>query len=173
MMISFHNDIEHGYIIWPLGISIILLGVGIRVSSTKHIGRRIPTMKKKGKELVRTGPYAIVRNPLYIGNIMIATGLSILSGFIWLIPVLILYFFILNHFVVLYEEKKLLSRWGDEYQTYLNEVPRWMPRVRESHGVKISGFTWIQDVKVEVPSLSVILLVVAIFVLKDFINHIK
>ena len=173
MMISFHNDIEYGYIIWPLGISIILLGVGIRVWSTKHIGRRIPTMKKKGKELVRTGPYAIVRNPLYIGNIMIATGLSILSGFIWLIPVLILYFFILNHFVVLYEEKKLLSRWGDEYQTYLNEVPRWMPRVRESHGVKISGFTWIQAVKVEVPSLSVILLVVAIFVLKDFINHIK
>lgn len=173
MMISFHNDIEHDYIIWPLGISIVLLGVGIRVWSTKHIGRRIPTMKKKGKELVRTGPYAIVRNPLYIGNILIATGLSILSELIWLVPFFILYFFILNHFVVLYEEKKLLSRWGDEYQTYLSEVPRWMPKVKEWHGAKTNSFTWIRAVRAEVPSLSVILFVVAIFVFKDFINRIK
>ncbi len=136
MMISFHNDIEDDYIIWPLGISIVLLGVGIRVWSTKHIGRRIPMMKKKGKELVRTGPYAIVRNPLYIGNILIATGLSILSELIWLVPFLILYFFMLNYFVALYEEKKLLSRWGDEYQTYLSEVPDGCQRLKNGMGLK-------------------------------------
>jgi len=130
-------------------------------------------MKKKGKMLVRTGPYAIVRNPLYIGNILIATGLSILSELIWLVPFLFLYFFLLNHFVVLYEEKRLLSKWGDEYQTYLDEVPRWMPRVKQWHRVKTDSFTWIRAVKAEVPSLSVILLVVAIFVLKDFIHHMK
>ncbi len=173
MMIYSHGEIEDGYIIWPLGISIVLLGVGARAWSTKHVGRRLLGMKKKGKMLIRTGPYSIVRNPLYIGNISIAAGLSILSELIWLVPFLILYFFMLNHFVVLYEEKKLLSRWGDEYQTYLNEVPRWMPRVKKWHGVKADSFTWIRAVKAEVPSLSVILFVVAIFVLKDFINHTK
>jgi protein-S-isoprenylcysteine O-methyltransferase Ste14 len=173
MMISSYGEIEHDYIIWPLGISIVLLGASVRVWSTKHIGRRIVSMKKKGKMLVRTGPYAIVRNPLYIGNILIATGLSILSELIWLVPFLLIYFFLLNHFVVLYEEKKLLTRWGDEYQTYLNEVPRWVPRVRERHGIKGDGFTWTRAVKAEVPSLFVILFGVAIFVFKDYINHIK
>ena len=173
MMVSFYGEIEHDYIIWPLGISIVLLGVGIRVWSTKHVGRRILRMKKKGKMLVRTGPYAIVRNPLYMGNILIAVGLSILSELIWLVPFLILYFFLLNHFVVLYEEKKLLSRWGDEYQTYLNEVPRWLPKVKEWHGVKADGFTWIRAVKAEVPSLFLILFVVAIFVFKGYIHLIE
>jgi protein-S-isoprenylcysteine O-methyltransferase Ste14 len=173
MVISFYGETERDHVIWPLGISIVLFGVGVRIWSTKHVGRRILSMKKKGKVLVRSGPYAIVRNPLYVGNILIATGLSILSELIWLVPFLILYFFLLNHFVVLYEEKRLLSRWGDEYQTYLNEVPRWIPRVKEWYGVKTKSFTWIRAVKAEVPSLFLILFVVAIFVFKDFIYHIK
>jgi protein-S-isoprenylcysteine O-methyltransferase Ste14 len=173
MMVSFYGEIECDYIIWPLGILIVLLGATVRVWSTKHVGRRLLGMKKKGKMLVRMGPYAIVRNPLYIGNILIATGFSILSELIWFAPFVFLYFFLLNHFVVLYEERKLLSRWGDEYQTYLNEVPRWMPSFKNWHGVKIDGFTWIQAIKAEVPSLSLILFGVAIFIFKDYISHIK
>jgi protein-S-isoprenylcysteine O-methyltransferase Ste14 len=173
MMICFYGETEQDWIIWPLGISIVLLGATVRVWSTKHVGRRMLRVKKKGKMLVRMGPYAIVRNPLYIGNILIATGFSMLSELIWFVPFVFLYFFLLNHFVVLYEEKKLLDRWGDEYQTYLNEVPRWMPSFKDWHGVKIDSFTWIQAVKAEVPSLFLILFGVAIFVLKDLIYHIK
>jgi len=173
MMVSSYGKIEQDWIIWPLGIAIVLLGASVRVWSTKQVGRRIVRAKKKGKTLVRTGPYAIVRNPLYIGNILIATGFSILSELIWFVPFLFLYFFLLNHFVVLYEEKRLLSRWGDEYQAYLNEVPRWVPRVREWHGIETGGFTWTQAVKAEVPSLFLIFFGVAIFVFKDYIYHIK
>jgi len=173
MLVSSYGEIEQDWIIWPLGIAIVLLGASVRVWSTKQVGRRIVRAKKKGKTLVRTGPYAIVRNPLYIGNILIATGFSILSELIWFVPFLFLYFFLLNHFVVLYEEKRLLSRWGDEYQAYLNEVPRWVPRIREWHGIETGGFTWTQAVKAEVPSLFLIFFGVAIFVFKDYIYHIK
>ncbi len=173
MGITYYNEMENDFIIWPLGIAIIFIGFLIRLWSTKYIGRRTPSMKKKGKTLVNMGPYAIVRNPLYIGNILIATGLSVLSKLIWLTPFVILYFFTLYHFVVLYEEKKLSERWEDEYLAYFNEVPRWIPRLRDLHRFKANGFKWIQALRSEIPSLIYILFGIFVFVLKDILGNMK
>lgn len=173
MAITFYNEMENDFIIWPLGISIIFIGFLIRLWSTKYIGRRTPSMKKKGKILVNAGPYAIVRNPLYIGNIIIATGLSVLSELIWLTPFVVFYFFPLYHFVVLYEEKKLSERWEDEYLAYFNEVPRWIPRLRNLHRFKGNGFKWIQALRSETPSLIYILFGIFIFVLKEILSNMK
>ncbi len=130
-------------------------------------------MKKKGKELVNMGPYAIVRNPLYIGNIIIATGLSVLSELIWFTPFVFLYFFTLYHIVVLYEEKKLSERWEDGYLTYFNEVPRWIPRLRNLYRSKTDGFKWIQALRSELPSIIYILFGILAFVLKDLLGNMK
>jgi len=173
MGMTYYNEMENDFIIWPLGIAIIFIGFLIRLWSTKYIGRRTPSMKKKGKALVNTGPYAIVRNPLYIGNIIIATGLSVLSKLIWFTPFVLLYFFTLYHVVVLYEEKKLSERWEDEYLTYFNEVPRWMPRLRDLHRFKANGFKWIQALRSEIPSLIYILFGIFIFVLKEILSNMK
>ncbi len=173
MGMTYYNEMENDFIIWPLGIAIIFIGFLIRLWSTKYIGRRTPSMKKKGKTLVDTGPYAIVRNPLYIGNIIIATGLSVLSKLIWFTPFVILYFFTLYHVVVLYEEKKLSERWEDEYLAYFNEVPRWIPRLRDLHRFKANGFKWIQALRSEIPSLIYILFGIFVFVLKDILGNMK
>jgi protein-S-isoprenylcysteine O-methyltransferase Ste14 len=170
MAFTFHREWEDDFIVWPLGIMIILVGVSVRLWATKHIGRRMPWMKKKGKKLVKTGPYAIVRNPLYAGNIIIASGLSILSELIWMVPILICYLFILYHLVVLYEEKKLLGRWGDEYQVYLTEVPRWIPKFRDFHKCKANGFKWTDSLRSELPSLLVLFLGIFVFVVKEILS---
>jgi len=130
-------------------------------------------MKKKGKTLVNMGPYAIVRNPLYIGNIIIATGLSVLSKLIWFTPFVILYFFTLYHFVVLYEEKKLSERWEDDYLAYFKEVPRWIPKLRNLHRFKANGFKWTQALRSELPSLIYILFGIFAFVLKEILSNMK
>ena len=166
LIITFYNELENDFLIWPLGISIIFIGFLIRLWSTKYIGRRTPSTKKKGKTLVNMGPYAIVRNPLYIGNIIIATGLSVLSKLIWFTPFVTIYFFTLYHFVVLYEEKKLSERWEDDYLAYFNEVPRWIPRLRNLHHFKANGFQWTQALRSELPSLIYILFGIFIFILK-------
>ncbi len=173
MGITYYNEMENDFIIWPLGIAIIFIGFLIRLWSTKYIGRRTPSMKKKGKTLVNMGPYAIVRNPLYIGNILIATGLSVLSKLIWFTPFVMLYFFALYHVVVLYEEKKLSERWEDEYLAYFNEVPRWIPKLRNLHRFKANGFKWIQALRSEIPSLIYILFGIFVFVLKDILGNMK
>jgi protein-S-isoprenylcysteine O-methyltransferase Ste14 len=169
MIISSHTEIVDDHIVWLLGIVIILFGFGIRLWATKHIGRRMLWMKKKGKQLMRTGPYTYVRNPLYIANIVIAVGLSILSESFWLVPFSTLYFFLLYHFVVLYEENRLLKKWGDEYQAYRDEVPRWIPRFEIFYGTRDNGFKWIHSFKAELPSLYVTLSVIFIFALRDLI----
>jgi len=166
----FYREWEEDFIIWPLGIGIIITGFLIRLWATKHIGRRMAWLKKKGKTLVTTGPYAIVRNPLYIGNILIVMGLSVLSELAWSIPFVFLYFFTLYHLVAIYEEKKLLERWGDEYRVYMNEVPRWMPGLKNLHPNKPNGFSWRDALRSEFPSLLVILLGILIFFLKEILS---
>jgi protein-S-isoprenylcysteine O-methyltransferase Ste14 len=170
MTISSHNEIVDGHIVWLVSIAIILFGFGIRLWATKHIGRRMLWMKKKGKQLIRMGPYAYVRNPLYIANIIIAAGFSILSKTFWFVPFSTLYFFLVYHFVILYEENRLLKKWGDEYQAYRDEVPRWIPRLKKFYGIRDNGFKWIESFKAELPSLSFILFGIFIFALRDLIR---
>ena len=171
LIITFYNEMENDFLIWPLGISMIFIGFLIRLWSTKYIGRRTPSTKKKGKTLVNMGPYAIVRNPLYIGNIIIATGLSVLSKLIWFTPFVTIYFFTLYHFVVLYEEKKLSERWEDDYLAYFKEVPRWIPKLRNLHRFKANGFKWIQALRSETRSLIYILFGIFAFVLKEILSN--
>lgn len=170
MMITFYKEWEDDFIVWTLGIIIIFIGALIRLWATKHIGRRMPWMKKKGKKLINTGPYAIVRNPLYIGNIIIATGLSILSELIWIVPFIIMYLSIVYHLVALYEEKKLSERWGEEYLVYLNEVPRWIPNLKNLNLAKSGGFTWWDAIRSEIPSVYVSLFTISMFALKEFLS---
>ena len=173
MAIISYKETEDELIIWPLGIGIALLGASIRLWGTKHIGRRMPWVKKKEKILIKTGPYAMVRNPLYIGNLFIATGLSIVSELIWMVPFVILYLLIFYHLVVLHEERKLSERWGGEYATYMKEVPRWIPRVNHLQRAKEGGFEWRDALRSEIPSFYVNGLGLLIFVVKEILSDIR
>lgn len=173
MAIISYYETEHHFVIWPLGIALILLGGFIRLWATKHIGRRMPWKKRKGKQLVKTGPYAMVRNPLYIGNIIAATGLSLLSELMWFIPVLILYLYTLYHLVVLFEEKKLTERWGEDYRLYMKDIPRWLPKFNNLSLTKGGGFKWMDALRSEIPSFYVTFLGVLVFALKEYLSRLN
>jgi protein-S-isoprenylcysteine O-methyltransferase Ste14 len=168
MTVITYGEWEQDALLWPIGAAIIIPGVLIRLWATKHIGRRMPWIKK-GKYLIKTGPYAIVRNPLYVGNIMIAVGLSLFSELVWFVPIVFIYLFTLYHLVAQFEEKKLSDRWGEDYLAYLREVPRWIPRIGGFRAIKTGGFKWGDAFRSEVPSLYVVTFAILIFVLKEFL----
>ena len=172
MTVITYGEWEQDVILWPLGFAIIIPGILIRLWATKHIGRRMPWIKK-GKTVVKTGPYALVRNPLYIGNITIAIGLSVFSELLWFIPLTFFYLFTLYHLVVRYEEKKLSERWGKAYLTYLKEVPRWVPGITSAPRVTEGGYKWSHALRSELPSLYVTSSTTLIFVLKEFLSHMR
>jgi protein-S-isoprenylcysteine O-methyltransferase Ste14 len=117
--------------IWPIGIGLLLFGVVLRIWAQQHLHYRL----KVHKRLTMTGPYSFVRNPIYIGNLLICLGATVLSELLWLVPITLVYGSGVYSLVVRYEESHLLSKYGEPYRKYMTEVPRWFPK-----GIKVSTF---------------------------------
>lgn len=105
------------------GITFILLGQIFRVSGRGYKSE----CSKNGYLLIQSGPYAVVRNPMYLGILLI--GLGIVSMlFKWWVVVIFLCVFIWRYLLLIFkEEKKLLSMFAQTYQDYQQRVPRILP----------------------------------------------
>jgi protein-S-isoprenylcysteine O-methyltransferase Ste14 len=93
-------------------------------------GRGTPAPIDPPKELVAVGFYRYVRNPMYVGVLLILLGHFLWFKFIWLMVYLVFVFLIVHLFVTLYEEPTLKRKFGAAYEDYLRNVPRWIPRLR-------------------------------------------
>lgn len=78
------------------------------------------------KNLVMEGPYQFTRNPMYVGGLIMFTGIGIFVG-TWpflMIPVVL--FFILNTVYIPFEEKTMAGLFKDDYEEYKEKVRRWL-----------------------------------------------
>jgi protein-S-isoprenylcysteine O-methyltransferase Ste14 len=122
---------------WPgrsaaLGVAITLAGEALRLWGVRHIGAISRTRSDRLGPLVDTGPFALVRNPLYVGNIALWVGFALTARLPWLAPVLAIVLALEYHAIVRWEEELLEARLGDRYRAYAARVPRWIPRARPS-----------------------------------------
>ncbi len=93
-----------------------------------HEGGGTPAPVDPPKELVATGFYRYVRNPMYLGILLMLTGYFLWFGY-WSLLIYSIFIFIATHlFIVLYEEPALKKKFGTAYEDYLKQVPRWIPR---------------------------------------------
>ncbi|GMV99904.1 MAG: hypothetical protein AMXMBFR84_10430 [Candidatus Hydrogenedentota bacterium] len=125
MALCFSYEFEQDYIVWPLGFAVFLCGLALRIWAQTHLHYRL----RVRKELTETGPYAYVRNPIYIGNTLILMSLCIMSELLWFMPVLLAWIALVYSLVVRYEEQHLTEKYGDPYRQFLARVPRWIPRL--------------------------------------------
>lgn len=114
---------------WP-GVPIVLAGEALRCWAVHHIGAISRTRSDRLGPLVATGPFSLVRNPLYLGNILLWAGFAVSSRLPALAPVVVAVLALEYHAIVRWEERLLRSRIGAAYQTYTERVPRWIPLVR-------------------------------------------
>ena len=91
-------------------------------------GYGTPVPSDPPKELVITGPYRYVRNPIYIGVLSIFLGHFLWFGYWVLLMYTALAFMGVHFFVIWYEEPTLKRKFGAAYEEYLRRVPRWIPR---------------------------------------------
>ena len=121
--------------VWSIvaGIVLMTLGEALRFWGVSIVGAETRTTGTVGGTyLITSGPFAFVRNPLYLGNMMLYAGVGVMSMalFPWLIAVAVLWFYIQYWLIVTREEEYLASTFGEAYGEYLKNVPRFFPRLR-------------------------------------------
>lgn len=96
----------------------------------------------KKRELACRGPYALVRNPMYLGRFFLIGGALLLTGQPWiLLPYAVFYwFYMVNR--VKREEAVLAPIFGEPYARYCAEVRRFWPRLAPFGGNPVAYFRW-------------------------------
>jgi len=116
-----------GLLMVAAGEFLRLWGVAIAGSETRTTG------PVGGTFLITTGPFAYVRNPLYLGNIIIYTGFGVMSLalFPWMMIVAFVVFASEYALIVSLEEEHLRTAFTEEYERYSGSVPRFIPSLRK------------------------------------------
>ena len=104
-----------------IGVVIVLLGSAVRLWASGHI--------KKNKVLATDGPYACVRHPLYVGNILLGIGFSFASGLWWSVPLFILILIIFYPQAIKIEDAKLNRLFGEEWEKWQAHTRALIPKI--------------------------------------------
>lgn len=141
-----------------LGISCILLGQILRVSARGFKAEN----SRNGHTLVTDGPYGFVRNPMYLGIIMIGLGVVLMILYPWVFLVFIAGFLYRYVHLFIKEEKALIALFGEKYERYCLRVPRLLPWPWVLWREDISSYvpmrlSWIIK---ELPAIVIVLLIV-------------
>lgn len=115
-----------GFLLVAGGEAIRFWGVSIAGSETRTTGR------VGGTYLITNGPFAYVRNPLYVGNMLMYAGVGVMSMalFPWLLLVATVWFYVQYSLIVTQEEEYLAAQFGKAYEDYEGAVGRFFPRFR-------------------------------------------
>ena len=114
------------------GFAVVLIGEAIRLWGVSIAGSETRTTGKVGGTyLITNGAFAYVRNPLYVGNMVMYLGVGIMSLalFPWLLIVAAAFFYIQYAMIVSQEEEYLAATFAEQYKHYAAHVGRFFPRL--------------------------------------------
>jgi protein-S-isoprenylcysteine O-methyltransferase Ste14 len=118
------------YVSYVIGVTVTLTGQTVRALTIglAYIKRGGKNRKIYAKELVKEGIFAHCRNPLYLGNVLIITGLGIVAQSFLFVLIGIPLFIFLYLAIIRAEEHFLTSEFGQEYMEYCRSVNRFIPK---------------------------------------------
>ena len=146
-----------------IGLATLLLGQFIRVSARGYKAEH----SDNSHALIEGGPYKIVRNPMYLGILLIGLGV-VLIFFNWWVVIIFLLIFASRYLpLILSEEKKLQGIFPGTYEAYCRRVPRIMPRLYSLTRNNIKEYLPIRSAwfKKEINSIIPLLILVLLFFL--------
>lgn len=159
-----------------LGFGLILLGESLRINSVRYAGGKTRSVHLKSSDLATNGPYAYVRNPIYIGNTIIWCGAVLLSNTPFLLPTILfifLFFSVEYNVIISLEEEYLSKEYGNQYLKYKKNVPKLIPKFSKwDGGNNFYKNNLIDTIKIEKSTLQGLGLFFLIIIIKSiyFIN---
>ena len=102
-------------------------GVSLACSSLlRRVGHGTPVPIDPPQQLVVSGLYRHTRNPIYVADALLLTGIYLLQGSLTLLLYTLCFVVGIHLFLVRWEEPALRRRFGDDYVAYTRHVPRWI-----------------------------------------------
>jgi protein-S-isoprenylcysteine O-methyltransferase Ste14 len=116
----------------------------MRLWGVHHIGAISRTRSERLGPLIASGPFAHVRNPLYVGNLLLWRGFTLAARLLWLAPLVFVLLAVEYHAIVRWEEQLLTTRMGEPYRAYMKRVPRWIPSLSSGGATHAAdaAFSW-------------------------------
>jgi protein-S-isoprenylcysteine O-methyltransferase Ste14 len=111
-----------------LGAPLVLVAVvlfGYSVSTFRAAGTPVPA-RKPTTTIVRTGPYRMSRNPIYLSFLLFELGIAIWANSMWLLATLGAAVVLIHYVVIPREEQYLERKFGAQYLDYKASVRRWL-----------------------------------------------
>jgi protein-S-isoprenylcysteine O-methyltransferase Ste14 len=115
------------------GTALIAVGLALFVATVRlfaTVGRGTLAPWDPPERLVVAGPYLHVRHPMISGVALVLAGETLVLGAIGIAIELAVFVTINAVYLPLVEEPRLVRRFGADYERYLANVPRWLPRLR-------------------------------------------
>jgi protein-S-isoprenylcysteine O-methyltransferase Ste14 len=109
-----------------IGFMVLLAGIMLRMSARGH--KKIHS--QKSEQLVTTGPYTLVRNPMYLGSFLMGAGFIFMVWPWWSLPVFAYIFYVRFNKQIVHEEKCLSELAGEKYDRYCKRVRKLFPSLR-------------------------------------------
>ncbi len=119
----------------PVGIALIITGMGFIVLARRELAQHgQPTDPgHPTSQVVKTGVFAISRNPLYLGSVIVLLGIALTLNILWTLLTLLLSIILCHHILIIPEERYLTTKFGIDYEEYTASVNRWLGRRRATN----------------------------------------
>lgn len=109
-----------------VGMSLMGIGELLRLWGVAHIGARSRTRTAEVGELVRSGPFRYSRNPLYVGNILLFSGVAAWGGSPTLVGLTVALLLVHYGLIIRWEEGRLAEVHGPAFVDYAQQTFRWV-----------------------------------------------
>jgi protein-S-isoprenylcysteine O-methyltransferase Ste14 len=116
---------------WParvVGITIGTTGLALVLWAITTLNRHETAVmpNKSASNLVTSGPFRWVRNPIYLGDVLIFLGVAEVTKNIWFVVLGLVFAGLVTWLAILPEERHLEAKFGDEYRAYKAKTRRWI-----------------------------------------------
>jgi len=148
-----------------VGIVLTLFGFLLRISARGYKEEK----SHQGRILVKDGPYSLLRNPMYFGTLMIATGIIFVLFELWTFPLFLIIFLSIYIPQIRKEEEMLSNRFDQDYRNYCKTTPKYFPKIHHLLNPRAYLSIKLHWIKNELSSLAaVITAIMAIEIWQDF-----
>jgi len=148
-----------------VGLIFIIKGCLLRMASRGH-KRKFPRW-----DLVTTGPYAVIRNPMYMGSFAVCIGFILVGMPFWIVPIFAILFLWRFMIEIKKEEAQLIDCHKANYEVYANATPRFWPSLRKVWSIKPREMFPVDELFTTHESKNIFLLPIAAFILDLVVQY--